>query len=764
MRYLLALGFLATVLVTGCGKRPHTDDASPGSDDPNAGALLDVFPASVVQYPAEQQGKTVLSTEYTPTDSLWGKHLDERNVFNFELKHMQDEASSFTARIGKGGQLYSLRGAFGESVPPQGVGNPWNDEVWQFVAVCAKFNVVGTSASFPEEVNERFKTLEYATSYFIHNSGAYMHTKIDSGTITLACDVMLDGQEPGKLDIMLRDVSREPWKTFATFRVGVDGISLNGTSVGSASAGAWYHVALSFDLGVDSDGIATATVTPQGGESISVNVPFTASGVEVFNWLGLSAAGTTKGIINIDNLSIKRELESGTTWPVKEDFEEYSHGDTYCHVVGKDKEKGGVAYVSDRVACSGRNSLEIHDAPDLAGGWPPMVLVGVHSTLSGSLYCPLLAADVPTGGRTYRTVNWGIVPQLKTIHRSPILYYVQTRDVGEGVIEVTYVVHNFSARDDIEFNWLNAPWGGTRITSLPYHYVSSAGGELWDRQKSVEMNLVNGISVRKTGGWNLSCATAADDSPSLALVFGRDRHLDAELARAEKGLPHCQMAPSIYRDMIGLLPEDLRKRPENSWRNYDPAVVIPQLNLAPGKTIWYRSYLVVNSKARTIELAKSLVDKVDYGYREFDPETTPRVTVCVEGLTEDHARGASGPQVAPMRRKGDFELFAHPVPGTMPVFLVENATTGRQVLTTDPYIFVPQEKLDLGMPPEHPSYDYYSGAVGYSIDENNTNWKRLLGYAYREQPAEGAFQRLSEVLDAEQFPEPNTYHVDLWVE
>ena len=117
---------------------------------------------------------------------------------------------------------------------------------------------------------------------------------------------------------------------------------------------------------------------------------------------------------------------------------------------------------------------------------------------------------------------------------------VQTRDVGDGVIEITYAVHNFSVRADIVFDHLNAPLGGTRVTSLPFHYVSSPEGELTDRQKTRELIIKNGIEVRKTGGWNLSCASEAPGSPSLALVFGRDKHLETELQKVRNGEPHCQ--------------------------------------------------------------------------------------------------------------------------------------------------------------------------------------------------------------------------------
>ena len=734
---------IGTVLLAGVLLLPLAE----ASGNATQAAILDVFPESVVQLPGAEQGKAVQSSRYTPSGSLWGRGLDERVVFHREIKHEQDAHNSFGLRIGKGGQLYSLRGAFGESIPPQGAGNPWNDEVWQFVAVCGKYN------GAPNEVNEALKRYGYSSTLFIHNSGAYMGTRIDSGTITLSCDVRLDGEQPGALDIILRDTSRNPWKTFATLSVAEEGIAFNSKRIVAAEAGVWYSVALSFGLGEDSDGQVDVTVKPVGGEATAVKMPFAEEGVTAFNWLGLSASDNTHGVLNIDNLAVKRVEESKTTWPVRADFEDYGAGQTFAYVVGRDEAKGGDAFVSDRVALSGRNSLEIHDAPGLPGGWPPMVRLAVRSMELKSFYCPLLGADAPQGGRTYRTVNWGMVPQLRTIHRSPILYYVQTRDVGDGIIEITYVVHNFSARDDVVFDWLNAPWGGTRITSLPYHYVSSADGDLWDRRKSVELELVNGIDVRKTGGWNLSCATEADDSPSLALVFGRDRHLDAELERAGKGLPHCQIASSIYRDMIGPLPEDLRTRPEHTWRNYDPAVVIPRLDLVPGASVWYRSFLVVNRKDRAIELAQSLVDKVDYGSVIFDPETTPKVPVYVRGGRVVDGQGA----------RPAFRLFSRPVPGTMPLFLVENAETGREVITTDPYIFVPQEKLDLDISPEDPRHDFYSQAVGYSMDKNNTRWKRLLGYACVEKPADESFQPLSTLLDSEMFPAADTYHVDLWV-
>ncbi|MBT3194774.1 MAG: alpha/beta hydrolase, partial [Verrucomicrobia bacterium] len=96
--------------------------------------MLDLFPESVASVPEASQGKTRMSATYKASGSLWGEGLNEEWVFHREIRHVQDKDNSYALRIGKGGQLYSLRGPFGETVPPSSLGTPWNDEVWPFVA------------------------------------------------------------------------------------------------------------------------------------------------------------------------------------------------------------------------------------------------------------------------------------------------------------------------------------------------------------------------------------------------------------------------------------------------------------------------------------------------------------------------------------------------------------------------------------------------------------------------------------------------------
>ncbi|MCE9632216.1 MAG: dienelactone hydrolase family protein [Planctomycetia bacterium] len=534
-----------------------------------ADSLLDVFPPSVVELPASERGETTITRDYTPSGSVWAEGLDETQVFLTELAHRQGKDDSFSLRVGKGGQIYSLRGPFGESVPPswrdpRDGRSPWNDEVWQFVAVCSRYNGVESllrAGAVPDEVQGRFKTSPYRASFFIHNSGAYI--------------------------------------------------------------------------------------------------------------------------------------------------------------------------------------------PD--------------ESAVQSLYCPLLAFEADTDRRTIRTLNWGLVPQVRTIHRSPILFSCQTRDVGEGILELTWVVHNFSTRDDVVFDFLNAPWGGTRLTSLPVHAIGGVDGKPRRRADVFSTDRPDAaLDVAQTGGWRVASTREADDAPSLALVFGLDRHLDEERAKAARGEPHCQVGPSLLRDYLAHAPQlyeklwqDWRTRPENSFRNYDVIEFIPKLRIEPQTTIWFRVFLAVNRRDRAIEQARSLVDKVDYGLLTFDPATTPLVPVHV----------ADGRVVDPVTAQGSpaFELYAKPVPGSLPVFLLEDTATGREVVTTDPYRFVPQEPLDLGVPADHPHRDYYAQVKGISLDRHTTRWKRLLGYGLRTRPAQDGFTPLSSAAGPQLFPAADAYHVDVWV-
>jgi hypothetical protein len=119
-------------------------------------------------------GGFTFTKNYTASGSTWKiDSFPESVVFLSELRSANslNASQSYQIRIGKGGQLYSFRGAFNEAVPPQwrsaastkptyGGGTsyaPWMDEVWQMVGVNGVLDK-------PD------------SAYFIHQAGVYLKT------------------------------------------------------------------------------------------------------------------------------------------------------------------------------------------------------------------------------------------------------------------------------------------------------------------------------------------------------------------------------------------------------------------------------------------------------------------------------------------------------------------------------------------------------------------------------------------------------------
>jgi hypothetical protein len=129
-----------------------------------AGAGSDFFTFLPAAEGLRTGGEAGLTSTFKPSGSTWADGLDERSVFHAELGWRGTRGRRYDLRVGRGGQIYSLRGPFGESVPPQvHEGAPWIDEVWQIISV-----------SHARNNPERFPGRHAPLAYFIHGSGTYL--------------------------------------------------------------------------------------------------------------------------------------------------------------------------------------------------------------------------------------------------------------------------------------------------------------------------------------------------------------------------------------------------------------------------------------------------------------------------------------------------------------------------------------------------------------------------------------------------------------
>jgi len=110
-------------------------------------SIKSAFPISTVEgnYTSTE---TTISRSYSPSNSEWTVNFSEELVMDTLIS--SDSSSDWELRVGKGGQIYSLKtDALGETIPPQyrnsdgGQWAPWVDEVWQTISLYNKDGVVG---------------------------------------------------------------------------------------------------------------------------------------------------------------------------------------------------------------------------------------------------------------------------------------------------------------------------------------------------------------------------------------------------------------------------------------------------------------------------------------------------------------------------------------------------------------------------------------------------------------------------------------------
>jgi len=246
---------------------------------------------------------------------------------------------------------------------------------------------------------------------------------------------------------------------------------------------------------------------------------------------------------------------------------------------------------------------------------------GVYTKEKGSkpFYSPILADHFDEKARSYSVLSWGQIPS-PSINRSGILVYTKYRDLGAGVIEMTYVIYNFE--DEPMTNL--GPWGGVRTSVFPEHVISNPDGSYrYFTPWSYGFDRLDGcrINFEDTGGWAAVAANADNPySHAIGVVFGKE--LDRKGEHYNK--PRYDCGDSRHGE-----------------RDYTVQATVIHIKDKPGTPHMLRMYFVIDALDKVAETCNRLADHADYEPLTFTEADTPLVPLYAKSVPVIVAKSVS---------------------------------------------------------------------------------------------------------------------------
>ena len=342
----------------------------------------------------------------------------------------------------------------------------------------------------------------------------------------------------------------------------------------------------------------------------------------------------------------------------------------------------------------------IHQSGIYLGSLAGNSMVGSASV---PFYSPMLKKRWDPATRTLSVVSWSQMARSPNVWKSGMLTYASYRDLGGGAIEVTNFVTNFGEQD---LTFINTPWGGARHSSFPETILSQTGGG-WSKGSTAAYGTPSPINLNQTGGWQAWTRNSTQESAdAMVVVFGKDPVIT---------LPSWRNGRSVLTYGKG----------GDSVRDYDVSSVHAAIRLQAGQSLACRWHLVLGPFGQTRVKASTLADQAGLWMPETDASViTP---VWITGGTPS-STGTGSPA---------FYLYAQPIPGTVPVFAMEDTRTGQVFATLDPYELCPTAPYANPLPSTHAQYALYQNRVVHYQYQSPGQLKELLGYARREASPSG---------------------------
>ena len=314
-------------------------------------------------------------------------------------------------------------------------------------------------------------------------------------------------------------------------------------------------------------------------------------------------------------------------------------------------------------------------------------------------YCPILAEKFDLVDRSYSIINWGLVPK-PSINRGDVVFYSKYRDLGNGVLELTFYFYNFGDRI---YNFAETPWWAVRPSKFPFMLEGINGTSSF----KINGKRFQDGAIASTGGWGAHTVNPNNpDSITCALVWGSEsRNLAVNFGLVNNG----------ERDMSLIAP------------SYNG------LNLGFGKGFYYKRYAVFG-KLKDVRLKCAELNtetKLDYiEFSETYSGKMPLYETKSDGqyvLTSKKPTNTSTPIAA---------TFPIPVKDSYPLIMMRNLDNGNYFITTDLYAACGKIPFINPYSPSNPKYPTYQNRTIYQPYDEKTEWVSLLGYVTTANPSD----------------------------
>jgi hypothetical protein len=321
-------------------------------------------------------------------------------------------------------------------------------------------------------------------------------------------------------------------------------------------------------------------------------------------------------------------------------------------------------------------------------------------------YCPILGENFDPNDRSYSIINWGLVPK-PNINRGDVLFYSRYRDIGNGVLEITFYCYNFGDRT---YTFAETPWFAVRPSKFPNMVEGISGTSSFKKNNKTFQS----GAISREGGWGAFTVDPNNsNSTSCAMVWGSaTTSMGVNFGYVDRG----------ERDMALIAPSK------------------SGFTMPYGTGIRYRRYVVFGKLANVANICSKLNQHAFFEKIEFSKEYSGKLPIYQKVL--------DGQTVLSTVENGSPIMYTHPIPvnDSLPLLLMKNKETGIYVLSTDPYAICGKKAFINPYPVGHPKYNDYQNKHIYQPYDGKTEWVSLLGFVRTSDITDSGYDLLSNLI------------------